>query len=530
MRCALYARYSTDKQSENSIDDQLRAAQERATREGWVITATYTDQGISGSTPVHLRSGGSTLLIDAQASSFDILIMEGLDRLSREIAEAERIVKHLEFWGVRIIGTSDGYDSTTKGRKVMRIARGLVNELYLDDLREKTHRGLCGNHARGAHIGGRAFGYRSTLTDAGPILRIDEKEAEIVREIFRRYADGDGLRTIVFDLNERNITTARSGSWAISALVGVESKGTGMLRNRTYIGEVIWNKTAWSKDPETGKRIKSYRPTSEWVTRTDESLRIIDDETWAKMRRRISTSRRPVGKPARTMFGGLLRCPRCAGPMVAINSERYGCSRHNNSGPAVCSYTPTFLRSRLDARLLTEVRNELLSPGVITSVETEAQIAIDAMAREWPGGVHALTTKLKQTEAALARVMDAILAVGINSTLGAKMKALEADKSRIQGELVAMQESTLPDLSVANVVARAKRSLMDLNRVLRSNDSDKVRTALTDIFGEIPLEEEATGDTYALIAEPTERLLIASAGGSVMMVAGAGFEPTTFGL
>ncbi len=142
MRAVLYARYSTDKQRETSIDDQLRAARDRAEREGWIVVATHADEGVSGSTPVALRSGGKALLADALAGRFDVLIVEGLDRLSREIGEAEQLVKRLEHRSIRIIGTADGYDTEARGRKVMRIARGLVNELYLDDLREKTHRGL----------------------------------------------------------------------------------------------------------------------------------------------------------------------------------------------------------------------------------------------------------------------------------------------------------------------------------------------------------------------------------------------------
>ena len=95
-RVALYARYSTDKQRETSIDDQLRQAHERAEREGWQIVAQHADEGTSGSVPVALRRGGKALLADALAGRFDVLIVEGLDRLSRELGEQETITKRLE--------------------------------------------------------------------------------------------------------------------------------------------------------------------------------------------------------------------------------------------------------------------------------------------------------------------------------------------------------------------------------------------------------------------------------------------------
>src|SRR5688572_1482602 len=110
-RAILYARYSTDKQRETSIVDQLREARVRCEREGWPVVATHADEGISGSTPVALRRGGKALLADALASRFEILVLEGLDRLSREIGEQEQLVKRLEHRGIRIVGTADGYDS-----------------------------------------------------------------------------------------------------------------------------------------------------------------------------------------------------------------------------------------------------------------------------------------------------------------------------------------------------------------------------------------------------------------------------------
>ena len=216
LRAALYARYSTDKQRETSIADQLRAARLRADGEGWLIVATHLDEGVSGTTPMAFRCGGKALLADAIADRIDVLIVEGLDRMSREIGEAETIVKRLEYRGIRIIGTADGYDSNTKGRKVMRVARGLVNELYLDDLREKTHRGLAGQFERGFNAGGRTYGYTSVAAEDGQSRRmvIAEGEATLVRWVFEQFAEGYSVRNIVHQLNERGSPSARGGTWA----------------------------------------------------------------------------------------------------------------------------------------------------------------------------------------------------------------------------------------------------------------------------------------------------------------------------
>lgn len=199
MRAILYARYSSEKRRETSIADQLRHARARAEAEGWTVIATHRDESVSGSTPIALRAGGKALLADALANRFDVLVAEGLDGLSRELGEAEQFVKRLEHRGIRIIGTADGYDTEARGRKVMRIARGLVNELYLDDLREKTHRGLAGQFDRGFSAGGRTYGYRTKAAPdgRGKFAVIDEDEAAVVRRIFREFADGHAMRWIV---------------------------------------------------------------------------------------------------------------------------------------------------------------------------------------------------------------------------------------------------------------------------------------------------------------------------------------------
>jgi len=144
----LYARQH-DLQRQASITDQLLAARARAAGEDWSVAIERGDEGVSGSVPVSFRAGSKALLADALASRFDVPIVEGLDRLSRDMGEQDQIVKRLEYQGIRIIGTSDGYDSLAKGRKVMRVARGLVNELYLDDLRDKRHRSLAGGSYTG---------------------------------------------------------------------------------------------------------------------------------------------------------------------------------------------------------------------------------------------------------------------------------------------------------------------------------------------------------------------------------------------
>ncbi|WP_235581158.1 MULTISPECIES: recombinase family protein [unclassified Rhizobacter] len=536
LKACLYARYSTDKQSENSIDDQLRAARERVAREGWTITAIHADEGISGSTPVALRPGGKALLADALAKRFDVLVLEGLDRLSREISEAEGIVKRLEHRGLRIIGTADGYDTLARGRKVMRIARGLVNELYLDDLREKTHRGLAGQFDRGLSAGGRTYGYGSVEAPGGRRMAINEAEATTVRWIFERFADGYSTRTIAHELNARGTPSARGGTWAISALHGSSGKGLGMLNNELYIGRVVWNRRQWLKDPDTGRRRYIERPREEWQTRDAPELRIVTDELWQRVQTRARSgpargTRTGKGAVPKTLFGGLLTCHACGGAIVAVNSQRYGCNNHRDRGNTVCSSSLTISRARLDKRLVDELRDELLDSAALAELQSSVQALLQQRSRDSSRENAGALARLNALEQEIGNLVNALATVGISPAIAARLKSAEAERAQLAS---VVQASALPDpkLVVDDVTARYRRMVSQLQEVLR-DESDRTRTRqiLTDMLGQVTIGRDLeTGETFAELEDPAERLLVAAVGESLRLVAGAGFEPTTFGL
>lgn len=138
----IYARFSSDNQRDTSIDDQVRVCQRRIESEGWTFAGVHSDYQISGAVEVANRPGGAALLADMMARKFDVLVIESQDRLSRNTADCIRTMRRLEYYGVRIVALSDGYDSksgSNSSRTLQRGVRGLLNEIYLDDLRHKTH-------------------------------------------------------------------------------------------------------------------------------------------------------------------------------------------------------------------------------------------------------------------------------------------------------------------------------------------------------------------------------------------------------
>ena len=146
MRCALYARYSSDQQREASIEDQLRICRVRAEREGWTVVEVFADAAISGATT--LRPGFQALLTAMRAGQLDLVLAESLDRFSRDQEHIAGFYKQARFAGVQVVTLAEGEVSE------LHIGlKGTMGALYLKDLADKTRRGLEGRIRAGRAVG-----------------------------------------------------------------------------------------------------------------------------------------------------------------------------------------------------------------------------------------------------------------------------------------------------------------------------------------------------------------------------------------
>jgi DNA invertase Pin-like site-specific DNA recombinase len=183
MIAVIYARYSSELQRDASIEDQIRLCRRRIGQEGWEYRHAYTDRAQSGATA--LRPAYQSLLEDARRGEFDIVVAEGLDRLSRDQEDVAGILKRLRFAGVRLFTLAEGeIGELHVGLK------GTMNALFLRDLAQKVRRGLEGRVREGRSGGGLCFGYQIVREYDGrgePVhggRTIYANEAAIVHRIF----------------------------------------------------------------------------------------------------------------------------------------------------------------------------------------------------------------------------------------------------------------------------------------------------------------------------------------------------------
>ena len=265
----------------------------------------------------------------------------------------------------------------------------------------KTLRGQLGQKARGFFVGEATFGYRSgsvgvvrkdsqgRLRPEGYVMRIDPVEADIVRRIFRDFADGGSLSGIVRALNDECVPGRyRSvGGWSPSTVSRI-------LDNTKYKGVWIWNKTRNIRDPRTGRIHSVQKPESEWDVREDESLRIVDQALWEAVRRRreevrgtlpggpgqrgFSAAQQPgVQAFPRHLLSGAMVCGSCGSSVCLVSgkgSGYYGC---HAAAKSACGNRVLVPRRLAEDIILRSVLERLLDPEalrrVLRRVEEEAR-------------------------------------------------------------------------------------------------------------------------------------------------------------
>lgn len=237
-RAAIYARFSTDLQNERSIEDQLSLCRSYADREGLSIVGSYDDRARSGSSLMG-RNGLLQLLDDAREKSFDIVIVEALDRLSRDMEDLAGIHKRLSFLGIEIRAVHEGVVNT-----VLVGLRGLVGQLYREDNAHKVRRGLAGRIKQGLAGGGLTYGYAAIAGRRGERVII-EAEGQIIRRIFQEYVEGRTPREIAHDLNKDGVSPPRGRAWNASTINGNLERGPASCRTSFMWDVSFGTRSGW---------------------------------------------------------------------------------------------------------------------------------------------------------------------------------------------------------------------------------------------------------------------------------------------
>jgi len=409
LRCAVYARYSSDLQRPASIDDQVRNCRKYAAQAGWTIAEDYvrSDAAHTGQT-LNSRDALNSLIADGKHSPrpFDCLLIDDTSRLGRNISDVVKVADVINFYGVTLFFVSQQLDSRAPGFRMSLVFNGLIDEQYVVGIREKVHRGQEGRLLAGYNPGGKCYGYRNIPVEdttrrgeygraaiIGVRLEIVEEQALIVRLIFEMYAAGHGLGAIARYLNGRGIRSPqppRKSSVRAWCPSGIRS----MLRNERYRGTVVWNRTCAVRNPETGRNVTRRRPEPEHVRAEHPELRIVPEELWNKVQARIreineNGNYRRLGGMNRTaqsrtyIFSGKLQCECGANMVIGGGSQahvKYVCPSARYRG--ICSNRLYIRRDRLEKQLLDALADNLRRPDLLEHALQSFKEQLECRTRE----------------------------------------------------------------------------------------------------------------------------------------------------
>lgn len=218
----IYARYSCEKQTEQSIDGQLRVCQDYAKNNDIMIIDTYIDQAISGTTDN--RPDFQRMIKDSAKKTFEYVLVYKLDRFSRDKFAATMYKHTLKQNGVKVLSAMENIPDTPEGIILESLLEGM-NAYYIAELSQKVKRGMRETRLKGFYQGGGVpYGYK---VDGRKIV-IDEERAENVRFMYSEFSKGVYVKDIIKALT-LNGKTYKGKPFAMNTVYNI-------LKNEKYLG------------------------------------------------------------------------------------------------------------------------------------------------------------------------------------------------------------------------------------------------------------------------------------------------------
>jgi len=433
---ASYARYSSEMQREESIEDQRRKCRERAGQEGHHLLPEFefSDEAVSGTKLV--RVGLQAMMAAAVAGRFQVLYFHNLSRLARESVITMPMLKELVYnHKIRVISVTEGIDSDREGWDMMATMLSLQHERYIKDLSDNVFRGQEGNVLARLSVGDYCFGYTSVPVPGGEqgrrgrnakprmVYAVDPETADWVRRIFHWFVvERRGLRWITRELNRLGAPKdhrSTTKQWHHQYLPR-------LLRNRKFVGVWPWGGKKNVRNPLTGQVRQEDRPDEdiEQWTRHFPELQIIDNETFDIAQRllqenvdTLASRRGPNGKVngsavgaganhPRHLLSGLICCQTCGARFYVggANGKYLFCPNYHRG---TCQCQTQLLRERAERLILDAIGQRMLANPAWRKAVLDATLASWAnRERERPGRVEEVKAGLATLDRKIARLLD----------------------------------------------------------------------------------------------------------------------------
>ena len=401
----IYARYSSDNQTEQSIEGQLRVCEQYAKNNDILILNTYIDRAMTGTNDN--RPDFQQMIKDSEKKDFKHIIVYKLDRFSRNKYETAKYKKILKDNGVKLLSAMENIPDTPEGIILESLLEGMA-EYYSAELAQKVKRGMNETRLKGNFTGGNIiYGYK---VENHKVL-IDEEKAEVVRFIYEQYSLGTYVKDIIAELTSKRIYN-RGKPFAKNTIYNI-------LKNEKYSGIYRF------KDEVFDNMYPAIVPT----------------ETYNKVRRKIDLNK--YGSRSVDVVYLLrhkLKCGYCGMPISAeCGTAKDGSKRHyykclgrkRNNGCTKSSVRKETFETFVLDNVLKVLSNTKYIDTIVNSLYQiqETQSNSNSI-------INSLLKEYKQVENTLNNIMKAIEQGIINNTTSKRMKGLENELAELDRQII----------------------------------------------------------------------------------------------
>ena len=418
----IYARYSSDNQTEQSIEGQLRVCEQYAKNNDILILKTYIDRAMTGTNDN--RPDFQQMIKDSVNKEWQNIIVYKLDRFSRNKYETAKYKKILKDNGVKLLSAMENIPDTPEGIILESLLEGMA-EYYSAELSQKVKRGMNETRLKGNFTGGNLiYGYK---VENHKVV-INEEQAEVVIFIYEQYALGVYVKDIIQKLNEKHIYN-RGKPFARNTIYNI-------LKNEKYSGIYRHNNEVF----------ENMYP------------RIVSQEIYDKVRKK--TSQNHYGKRSIEvvyLLRNKLKCGYCGEPISAEcgtsskgNKRRYykclGKKRHTTN----CN-KQTLRKEILENFVIDILLKELNKPQTIEKMINNLLKVQESM----ESGNSLLTSLYKEkteTQNTLDNIMKAVEQGVVNNTTNKRMIELENKLEDIERQIIVEKSKTNFKLTKEDIV------------------------------------------------------------------------------
>lgn len=416
----IYARYSSDSQSEQSIEGQLRVCEQYAKNNNFVILNTYIDRAMTGTNDN--RPDFQQMIKDSANKEWQYVIVYKLDRFSRNKYETAKNKKILKDNDVKLLSAMENIPDTPEGIILESLLEGMA-EYYSAELAQKVKRGMNETRLKGNFTGGNIiYGYYVENHK----VKVNEEQAEIVRFIYKQYSIGTYVKDIISQLTEKRIFN-KGKPFARNTIYNI-------LKNEKYSGIYRFN----------GEIYDNMYP------------KIVPSEIYDKVRQKINLNK--YGKRSTEVVYLLrhkLKCGYCGMPISAeCGTASNGTKRH---------YYKCLGRKRKNGCKKSMIRKEILENFILDNIIKilSSSKYIDKMidgimeAQESLSNGNSILNSLlkdkKQAESTLNNIMKAVEQGVVNNTTNKRMKDLERQIEELERQILIEKSKNTLKLSKEDV-------------------------------------------------------------------------------